>query len=122
MPWSQKDYPHSWKNLDKHVRDKAIEIGNALIEEQGYEEGRAIAIATEQAKKTVNLSSNRPIFHITTHVNGWQLKKEGQDRAVFVENTKQSLADKAKPHVTKQNGVLVIHREDDTIEQTLYES
>jgi uncharacterized protein YdaT len=38
------------KNLDERVRNKAVDIANALLEE-GYEEGRAIAIATAQAEK-----------------------------------------------------------------------
>lgn len=51
MPWSKNDYPESWKNFSPEVRDKAIEIGNALLEDEGYDEGRAIAIATSQAKE-----------------------------------------------------------------------
>ncbi|MEK8127540.1 hypothetical protein WMW72_06380 [Paenibacillus filicis] len=50
MPWTKRDYPPSMKNLDERVRNKAIEIANALLED-GYEEGRAIAIATAQAKE-----------------------------------------------------------------------
>ncbi len=50
MPWSENDYPSSMKNLPKRVRNKAIEIANALLEE-GYEEGRAIAIAISQARE-----------------------------------------------------------------------
>jgi uncharacterized protein YdaT len=49
MPWTKKDYPDSLKNFDSRIRNKAIEIANALLEE-GYEEGRAIAIATSRAK------------------------------------------------------------------------
>ncbi|MGH2413090.1 MAG: DUF2188 domain-containing protein [Microcystaceae cyanobacterium] len=50
MPWSKNDYPTSMKNLTAEVRDKAIEIANALLEE-GYEEGRAIAIGTAKAEE-----------------------------------------------------------------------
>lgn len=50
MPWSQKDYPVSMKNLTADVRNKAIEIANALLED-GYEEGKAIAIATAKAEE-----------------------------------------------------------------------
>ena len=50
MPWTQDDYPRSLKNLTPQVRNKAIEIANALLEE-GWEEGRAIAIATEKAEE-----------------------------------------------------------------------
>jgi uncharacterized protein YdaT len=50
MPWTHSDYPQSMKNLDERVRNKAVDIANALLED-GYEEGRAIAIATAQAEK-----------------------------------------------------------------------
>lgn len=51
MPWTKKDYPDAMKNLDKEVRDKAIEIANALVKEENMEEGRAIPIAISQAKE-----------------------------------------------------------------------
>ena len=50
MPWDMKDYPSSMKNLQKLVRKKAIDIANALLAE-GYEDDRAIPIATSQAEK-----------------------------------------------------------------------
>jgi uncharacterized protein YdaT len=50
MPWSENHYPTSLKNLTPEVRNKAIEIANALLDEK-YDEGRAIAIATAQAEK-----------------------------------------------------------------------
>lgn len=50
MPWSEHDYPVSMKNLTPEVRNKAVEIANSLLEE-GYPEGRAIAIATAQAER-----------------------------------------------------------------------
>jgi len=53
MPWTQQDYPDSLKNLDPKVRKKAIDIANRLVEDEAMDEGRAIAIATSQAKKSV---------------------------------------------------------------------
>ncbi len=50
MPWSEKDYPDSMKNLDSIVRRKAIDIGNAMVKE-GYKEENAIPIAISQAKE-----------------------------------------------------------------------
>ena len=50
MPCTLDDYPDSWKNLKELERKKAIDIGNAMLED-GYEEGRAIPIATEQAEE-----------------------------------------------------------------------
>ena len=51
MPWTKKDYPDSMKNLDKKVRDKAIEIANTLVEKENMEEGKAIPIAISKAKE-----------------------------------------------------------------------
>ena len=50
MPWTKNDYPPSMKNLMAPVREKAVEIANALLED-GYEEGRAISIATAKAEE-----------------------------------------------------------------------
>lgn len=50
MPWTDKNYPQSMKNLMAPVRRKAIEIANALLEDK-MEEGRAISIATAQAEE-----------------------------------------------------------------------
>ncbi len=50
MPWTEKNYPDSMKNLTAEVRRKAIEIANALLEE-GNAEGRAIAIGTAKAEE-----------------------------------------------------------------------
>jgi uncharacterized protein YdaT len=54
MPWTKADYPNSFKNLSQAVRDKAIEIANALFEKVTMEEGRIIAIAITTAKKWAN--------------------------------------------------------------------
>lgn len=51
MPWSKSNYPDSMKNMEPEVREKAIDIANTLVEDEGYEEGRAIAIAQSQAKE-----------------------------------------------------------------------
>jgi uncharacterized protein YdaT len=52
MPWSSDYFPTSMKHLPPVVREKAIEIANALLEE-GMEEGRAIRIAIAKAKEWV---------------------------------------------------------------------
>jgi len=49
MPWTADRYPVSMKHLSPWVRDKAIEIANALLDE-GMDEGRAIRIAIAKAK------------------------------------------------------------------------
>lgn len=60
MPWNMKDYPSSMKNLDTVTRKKAIDIGNALLND-GYPEDRAIPIAISQAEKWAEDASPKEI-------------------------------------------------------------
>lgn len=48
MPWTSERYPAAMKYLDPVVREKAIEIANALLAE-GLPEGQAIRIAIARA-------------------------------------------------------------------------
>ena len=50
MPWHSDYFPTSMKHLPPLVREKAIEIANALLDE-GMEEGKAIRIAIAKAKE-----------------------------------------------------------------------
>lgn len=54
MPWSEKNYPDSMKNLKKKTRNKAIEIANALVEDKNMDEQRAIPIAISKAREWAN--------------------------------------------------------------------
>ncbi|GGF28383.1 hypothetical protein [Flavobacterium limi] len=49
MPWYNGDYPPSYKNQPIAVREKGVEIANALLTE-GAEEGVAIATGLKQAR------------------------------------------------------------------------
>lgn len=53
MPWTKKDYPPAMKNLPAKVRHKAIEIANAIVEDDKVDEGAAIAIGISKAKETI---------------------------------------------------------------------
>ena len=108
MSWSKQDYPESLKNLPSDVRNKAIEIGNALLDE-GYEEGRAIAIATDRAHKSEEgTQTDKAEYHVTVHDDGWQLKKAEGERAIMVEETKEKLLERAKRYATDHSGTLVV--------------
>jgi len=50
MPWYNGDYPPSYKNQPKQLREKAVEIANALLKE-GLEEGVAIATGLKRARE-----------------------------------------------------------------------
>ena len=51
MPWSKSNYPRAMENLPEDVRNKAIEIANALLEERHMDEGIAIATGISRAKE-----------------------------------------------------------------------
>jgi uncharacterized protein YdaT len=50
MPWYNGDYPPSYKNLPLDIREKAVEIANAILKESG-DEGLAIATGVKRAKE-----------------------------------------------------------------------
>ena len=50
MPWYNGDYPPSYKNQPEHLREKAVEIANALLKD-GVEEGIAIATGLKRARE-----------------------------------------------------------------------
>lgn len=50
MPWNETYYPASMKNLPPAVREKAIQIANALLE-TGRPEDQAIRIGIAGAKR-----------------------------------------------------------------------
>ncbi|WMT27683.1 DUF2188 domain-containing protein [Bacillus aerius] len=114
MPWTMEDHPASFQSLDKVIRKKALEIANKMVQE-GYEEGRAIPIAINQAKEwkknatekemedfhshgsvtpSKKSSSARPELmdhaqHVVKHDEGWAVQTEKAKRASEVKETKQ---------------------------------
>lgn len=52
MPWPKGDYPPSYKNLKEPLREKAVEIANAILEESG-DEGLAIATGLKRAREAM---------------------------------------------------------------------
>jgi len=50
MPWYNGDYPPSYKNQPQALREKAVEIANALLLD-GTEEGIAIATGLKRARE-----------------------------------------------------------------------
>jgi uncharacterized protein YdaT len=121
MPWSKNEYPASMKNLPDHIRDKAIEVANALLDE-GYEEGRSIAIAIDRARSAEGKKDEgRQRYEVKHEEDRWVLKKENGKRAIRSEGTKQALLDEAKEYVKQHEGILTIYQENGEKDQTLYE-
>ncbi len=90
MPWNMNDYPNSLINLNKATKKKAIDIANALIYE-GYSDGRAIPIATEQAKKWYDNAS----------------EKQREDYIKNEELTKRKSTNHSRPELLDQQEMVV---------------
>ncbi|MBS4220870.1 DUF2188 domain-containing protein [Bacillus sp. FJAT-49711] len=121
MPWSKHDYPVSMKNLPDEVRNKAIEIANALVEDD-KDEGRAISIGIAQARKYFEDGhDDRTEYHVMGDGEDWVLKRKDGERAIKREDTKEDLLEEAKEYVKDHNGVLFVHNKDGDISQKLYD-
>ena len=53
-PWNREYFPAAMRHLDAGVRDKAIDIANALLRE-GHDEGFAIRVAIAKARQWAGL-------------------------------------------------------------------
>lgn len=140
-----EDYPASLKNLDKPVRKKAIEIANAMIDE-GYDEGRAIPIATSQAKEWAENRSEREINaflengrettrdegdsnqrpqlaekreHVVKHEKGWAVKAEDAKRASDVKETKAEAVKRAKEIARNKGSSVIVHQKDGSVQKKI---
>ena len=121
MPWSKNNYPSSFKNVSEEVRNKAIEISNALLREN-YDEQRAIRIGLSQARETIEGQAvDRPHYEVHSRKEDWILTKKGSTSAIYSEPAKDALLQKAKPYVNEHDGILTVFHEDDTKEETLYD-
>ncbi|PAM93511.1 hypothetical protein B4N84_17545 [Flavobacterium sp. IR1] len=116
MPWNKNDYPDAMKNLDKDVREKAIEIANSLVED-GYEEGRAIPIAIDEAEKIGN-TKNDEIFQLINQNDQWAIKKEGAERASKTFETKEEALKYGDELLAKKQIQLKVYKKDGALERT----
>lgn len=114
MPWTNKDYPDSMKNLEKEVRNKAIEIANSLLEDH-YDEGRAIPIAISKAKEWYDNRGSETASEITHHLvpdkDKWVLKAEHDDERIEFQ-TKEEALEEIDNLIEKKRIKVMIHDSD----------
>jgi uncharacterized protein YdaT len=60
MPWYNGDYPPSYKNQPKALREKAVEIANEVLKD-GAEEGVAIATGLKRARELFSKQNNKDV-------------------------------------------------------------
>jgi len=100
MPWTRSDYPNAMKNLPKQVRDKAVDIANALLEEKQMEEGIVIATAISRAKDWAANRGKKVDNPEISRIS--DVKKHGEDRYVIpYENRKWAIKVEGNEEVEK---------------------
>ena len=147
MPWNMDDYPASMKNLGEVTRKKAIDIANAMIDE-GYDEGRAIPIAIDQAKEWKENASDEELEEyeeegdptersekgrnheshpermeegelVISHEEGWAVKSSGAERVSQVFDTKKEAIDRGKEIASNKGTSLTVYKKDGSVEDEL---
>ncbi|MCA1010232.1 DUF2188 domain-containing protein [Halobacillus halophilus] len=116
MPWNMNDYPSSLKNLDTPVKKKAIDIANAMLDE-GYDEGRAIPIATEQAKEWYE-NATKDEINEAKQMGDDELQSRDQDDQQY--ESRPELLDKGE-HVVPHEDGWAVQAEDAKKPSNVYE-
>jgi len=129
MPYTKDNYPNTMKNLNEEVREKAIEILNALLNDNRLKESLAIPTAISRARdwaknkdKDVSETETDQKNHgkdlyVLPKDNEWAVKYEGADKSSFVFNTKEEAVEKAK-EIAKENSTnLIIYRKTGSIQK-----
>lgn len=149
MPWDTNNFPSSLKNLKNAIRNKAIDIANAMVEE-GYEENQALPIATKKAKEWYNNASEHEIRkiekasdnklkshdndnsinpdllnkgeHVLAHKDGWAVQAEDAKQPSEVFEKKQDAIARAR-QIAKNKGthLIVLTRDGKVQEKTSYQ-
>lgn len=134
MTWDRRSYPPSMKNLNEYVRDKAIDIANAMVAD-GYDEENAIPIAISQAKDWYEDASNKEKSEIrkedlkdhekdpssSAHLQDadviveynkdkekWQVISKGAKRADSLHDTKKEAKARAEGIANNRDSELII--------------
>jgi uncharacterized protein YdaT len=136
MPWTKVDYPASMKNLPVKVREKAIEIANALLEEQDMDEGIAIATAISRAKdwavnhgvdieptseesKSTDVKEHGEDRYVIPYEGKWAVKSESADRVERIFDHKIEAVRYGRTAARKSNASLTIQKKSGRVQQRI---
>jgi uncharacterized protein YdaT len=136
MPWTNNDYPASMKNLPTEVRKKAIEIANALLEEQKMDEGIAIATAISRAKdwavnhdisikptsgdaETTDVKEHGEDRYVIPYEGKWAVKSESSDRVERVFDHKVEAVKYGRTAARNSNASLTIQKKSGRVQQRI---
>lgn len=137
MPWTKSDYPPSMKNLPHEVREKAIEIANALLEETNMDEGIAIATAisrgkdwaANRGKETESTAKDSRSTDVKQHGEDryvipyeghkWAIKNEGAKRVEKIYDNKKEAVQQARKEARESNASLTIQKRTGKVQERI---
>ncbi|MDY0395288.1 DUF2188 domain-containing protein [Virgibacillus halophilus] len=145
MPWTMNDYPSSLKNLDHATKKKAIDIANAMVDE-GYDENRAIPIATKQAKEWRSNASKEEIAEyaesgqpttrkkedtkyennperleegeeVVSHEDGWAVQSKNAKKPSNIYKNKDDAVEQGRKIARNKGTYLTIYKQDGSVQK-----
>jgi uncharacterized protein YdaT len=134
MPWDENNYPDSFKNFTKEVRNKAIAIANRLLEEKSMPEGIAIATAISRAKdwaanrnkkikerpsRETDVKSHGQDQYVVPLEKGWGVKTEKEKQPYKKFDRKPAAVKHAREKAKAQKGSLTIQRKDGRVQDRI---
>jgi uncharacterized protein YdaT len=125
MPWNEKDFPDAFKALNEPVRNKAIEIANAMLRDSKYSKAAivplAAAAATQWARiRDIPVRANAvagPDYHVVPHQSGWAVKAEHARHPTAVYDTKAPAIKRGRELAMRHLSKLVIHDFDGSLQE-----
>ncbi|RZJ71827.1 DUF2188 domain-containing protein [Flavobacterium sp.] len=135
MPWDKTNYPDSMKNLPAAVRNKAIEIANAMLGEKSMQDGIAIATGISRAKdwaanrgkktenreksKTTDVKRHGQDRYVIPYENHWAIKVEGHKTVEAKFDSKSEAVKKARQEAKNANASLTIQLKTGKVQQRI---
>jgi uncharacterized protein YdaT len=124
MPWTKLNYPNAMKNLPGEVRNKAIEIANALLSEKTMEEGIVIATAISSAKEWAanRISDVKKIGQerfVIPYANMWGIKVGTEKGIEKLFSTKKEAVQEARKEAKSANASLTIQSKSGKVEKRI---
>ena len=125
------------KNLPAAVRNKAVEIANALLDETDMDEGLVIATSISRAKdwaenhgkksenkrqqssRRTDVKEHGKDRYVIPHDDEWAIKVEGSEKSEKIFHTKKEAVQQARMEAKKVNGALTIQKKTGKMEQRI---
>ena len=127
MVYTKSKHPRALDNLPQEIKEKAIEILNALVSaEKKMDREYALAISIVRAKEWVKRNetkkktrSPRVKYYVTPHEKGWTVKSDSESPVEFLYTDKEMAIRTAKSLAKKHHAELVVNKSDGKVDQII---